>query len=390
MKIQDNSRLGSYISRSTAGESYQCFIPSKLPPTPALDMNFLYKPLDQAMIALGGINQRYTDVPDIQLFIYMYVRKEALVSSQIEGTQSSFSDLLLFENQEKTSVPIEDVEEVSNYIAAINYGFERMREGFPFSVRLICEMHGILLRGGRGSNKSPGAFRKSQNWIGGISPSKAMFVPPPPEVVENLMSDLEKFIHDENQNLPALIKAAFIHFQFETIHPFLDGNGRLGRLLIVMLLYKYELLEYPILYLSLYFKEHRQLYYDLLQDVRIKGNFERWCEFFLDGVTITAKQMADDAKKIFHLFEKDRAQISKIGRASSTALKVHNYALKHPYLYSSTASKELGIPIKTIINTLVKLEEIGILEKTNGQMRNRLFAYTEYLEILATGTEPLR
>lgn len=210
----------------------------------------------------------------------MYVRKEALVSSQIEGTQSSLSDLLLFENAENPSVPVDDVEEVSNYIAALNHGLERMRKGFPLSTRLIREMHKILLRGGRGANKAPGEFRRSQNWIGGTRPGKARYVPPPPEMVEDLMSDLEKFVHDEDQKLPALVKAALIHVQFETIHPFLDGNGRLGRLLITLLLCADGMLVQPILYLSLHFKEHRQLYYDLLQDVRLKGDWERWCDFF--------------------------------------------------------------------------------------------------------------
>lgn len=385
-----NTRLGSYIARSTAGETYQSYVPTTLPPAPALNMDRLYKSLDQAMRALGGIDALAKLLPDISLFLYMYVRKEALVSSQIEGTQSSLSDLLLFENNESPSVPVDDVEEVSNYIAALNYGLTRCQEGFPLSVRLIREMHGILLRGGRGSNKAPGEFRRSQNWIGGIRPGKARFVPPPPEMVEELMSDLEKFAHDENQKLPALIKAALIHVQFETIHPFLDGNGRLGRLLITLLLCADGVLIKPILYLSLYFKEHRQLYYDMLQDVRLKGDWERWCEFFLDGVTETATQATSDAKKIINLLEQDRMQIAKIGRAAPTALKIHTYMLKKPYLSLTKASKDLGISVPTITNAVAKLEEIDILKELTGQARNRLFAYTKYLEILVVGTEPIK
>jgi Fic family protein len=391
MKSQlNNTRLGYYVSRSTAGEVYQSYIPAILPPVPTIDMSRLYKSLDQAMKALGENDALAKLLPDISLFLYMYVRKEALVSSQIEGTQSSLSDLLLFENDENPNVSVDDVEEVSNYIAALNYGLNRIQEGFPISVRLIREMHGILLRGGRGSNKSPGEFRRSQNWIGGIRPGKARFVPPPPEMVEDLMSDLEKFAHDDNQKLPVLIKTALIHIQFETIHPFLDGNGRLGRLLITLLLCADSILIQPILYLSLYFKEHRQLYYDMLQDVRLKGDWESWCEFFLDGVTETATQATRDAKKIIYLLDQDRIKISNIGRAASTALKIHTYMLNKPYLSLTKAAKELSISVPTITNAVVKLEEIGIVKELTGQARNRLFAYTKYLEILVVGTEPLK
>jgi Fic family protein len=387
----NHTRLGSYISRSAvAGETYHAYVPTALPPVPALDMDSLYKSLDQAMRALGEVDALAKLLPDISMFLYMYVRKEALISSQIEGTQSSLSDLLLFENDEKPSVPVDDVEEVSKYIAALNHGLARCQEDFPLSVRLIREMHGILLRGGRGTNASPGEFRRSQNWIGGTRPSKARFVPPPPEMVEELMSNLEKFAHDENQKLPALIKAALIHVQFETIHPFLDGNGRLGRLLITLLLCADGVLIKPILYLSLYFKEHRQLYYDMLQDVRLKGDWERWCEFFLDGVTQTATQATCDAKKIINLLEQDRMQLSKIGKASVTALKIHTYLLKKPYLSLTKAAKELDISAPAITSTVTKMAEIGILKELTGQARNRLFAYTQYLEILAIGTEPLR
>lgn len=387
---ENNTRLGSYVPRSVAGEAYKAYVPAALPPSPALDMDRLYKSLDQAMKALGALDGLAKLLPDISLSLYMYVRKEALVSSQIEGTQSSLSDLLLYENDEAPTVAVDDVEEVSNYIAALNHGLARMKDGFPLSVRLICEMHQILLRGGRGSNKAPGEFRRSQNWIGGIRPGKARFVPPPPEMVNELMSDLEKFAHEEEMKMPALVKAALLHVQFETIHPFLDGNGRLGRLLITLLLCADGVLIEPILYLSLHFKEHRQLYYDLLQDVRLKDDWERWCEFFLDGVTETATQAAEDAKKIIELLDKDRVRIGQIGKAAPTALKVHSYLVKKPYLSLTKAAKELDISVPTITNTVAKLEEIGVLKELTGQARNRLFAYTNYLDILAAGTEPLK
>jgi len=389
-KTSYKNRLGSYVSHSTAGEAYKAFVPPALPPDPPLDMNRLYKPLDQAMKAMGGLDALAKLLPDISLFLYMYVRKEALLSSQIEGTQSSLSDLLLFENNEKTDVPVDDIEEVSNYIAALNHGLKRMKGDFPLSTRLMREMHAILLRGGRGSNKAPGEFRRSQNWIGGTRPGKARYVPAPPEKVGELMSNLEKFIHADEQQLPTLIKASLIHVQFETIHPFLDGNGRLGRLLITLLLCAGETLTQPILYLSLYFKEHRQVYYDLLQDVRTKGDWEAWCEFFLDGVKKTATQASADAKRIIDLLEHDRTRINVIGRASKSALMIHDYLLKKPFLSITKAAKALKLSVPTTTNAVQKLVEIGLLKELTGHARNRLFSYTDYLAILTEGTEPLR
>jgi Fic family protein len=353
-------------------------------------MDRLYRSLDQAMKALGSLDAMARLLPDISLFLYMYVRKEALVSSQIEGTQSSLSDLLLFENREKLGVPVEDVEEVSNYVAALNHGIKRMKKDLPLSVRLIREMHEILLRGVRGSNKAPGGFRRSQNWIGGIRPGKARFVPPPPEMVKELMGDLERFAHDENQKLPALIKASLIHVQFETIHPFLDGNGRLGRLLITVQLCADGVLAQPILYLSLHFKEHRQHYYDLLQDVRLKGDWERWCEFFLDGVTETATRAAEDATRILDLLERDRDRIGKIGKAARSALTIHDYLLKRPFISITRVAKALDISVPSTTSTVQKLVEIGVLKEVTGRSRNRIFVYEAYLKILSAGTEPLK
>src|SRR6266481_5476269 len=280
MTTEKSSRLGPYVSTTTAGETVRAFVPPPLPPDPPVDLSGLHQHLDRANQAVGRLDGLTTLLPDTRLFLYLYVRKEALLSSQIEGTKSSFSDLLLFENEAVPGVPIDDVEEVSNYVAAMQHGLRRIKGGFPLSLRLIREIHGILLRGGRGANKTPGEFRRSQNWIGGSRPGNAAFVPPPPERLMECLDHFEHFLHDEKHKLPVLVEAGLIHVQFETIHPFLDGNGRLGRLLITLLLCAKGVLREPLLYLSLYFKTHRQRYYDLLQRVRTEGVWEEWIEFF--------------------------------------------------------------------------------------------------------------
>lgn len=265
-----NKRIGKYIVQKVFTESYKAYVPEKLPPEPAIDIAKLYPYLEKATQALVELKSARKIIPNTALFIY--IRKEALLSSQIEGTQSSFLDLMLFENNQKPEVSLEDVEEVSNYVKAIQYGISRLKDDFPLSLRLLKEIHGILLAGDRGSNKLPGEFRTSQNWIGGTRPGNALFVPPPVDYLNDYLSDFEKFLHDEN--MPVLIKAGLAHVQFETIHPFLDGNGRLGRLLITLLLSANGMLDEPILYLSLYFKQNRQIYYNLLQEVRESGAWE--------------------------------------------------------------------------------------------------------------------
>jgi len=275
------------------------------------------------MLALGRLDGVRAIAPDTSLFLYMYVRKEALLSSQIEGTQSSLSDLLLYENDEAPGAPIDDVEEVSTYVAALNHGLQRMTGGFPLSTRLIREMHGILLATGRGSTKQPGEFRSSQNWIGGTRPGNALFVPPPPSDVPDLMSDLERFLHEPTSGLPAIVKAGLAHVQFETIHPFLDGNGRLGRLLITLYLCTEGILQEPLLYVSLYLKANRATYYDLLQEVRTEGRWEVWLEFFLKGVRDVASQAHDAAREISRLFADDLEKTKSLGRAAPTADLVH-------------------------------------------------------------------
>ena len=280
---------GHYVTISTVGEAAQAFVPKPLPPNPSLDwMPDLRSKFDQALLALGRLDSISTFLPDISLFLYMYVRKEAVLSSMIEGTQSSLSDLLLFELNMEPGVPLDDVREVSNYVAALDYGLKRLAEGFPLSLRLIKEMHGVLLYKGRGSNQTPGEFRRTQSWIGGTRPGNAAFVPPPADKVLECMSKLELFLHDQPQSTPGLLKAALAHVQFETIHPFLDGNGRLGRLLITLLLCEQKMLREPMLYLSLYFKSHRQYYYELLNGVRLSGNWEAWLDFFADATESSA------------------------------------------------------------------------------------------------------
>lgn len=386
---QEPSRLGQKVSISTAGEKAEAFVPPRLPPTPAVQMDALYRRLESANRALGRLDGVTSILPDTPLFLYMYVRKEALLSSQIEGTQSSLSDLLLFESEEAPGVPLDDVQEVSNYVAAMNHGLARIREGFPISLRLIREIHDILLSKGRGSTKQPGEFRRSQNWIGGTRPGNAHFVPPPPEHVLDLMSDLEAFIHADTPEIPSLIKAGMVHVQFETIHPFLDGNGRLGRLLITFLLCTQGILKEPTLYLSLYFKTHRRHYYDLLQRVRERGDWETWLEFFLDGITETSLQAAEAAREILSLFEADRHRIESLGRPAASALRVHQLLQQKPIVGIPDAAQKLGISAPTIAKSIQHLERLGIIREITGKQRGRMFVYGDYLSILSRGTEPL-
>ena len=384
------SRLGSSISTTTAGETVRAFVPPPLPPDPPVDLSALYQRLDRANQALGRLDGLTTLLPDVQLFLYLYVRKEALLSSQIEGTKSSFSDLLLFENEAVPGVPISDVEEVSNYVAAMQHGLRRIKGGFPLSLRLIRETHAILLRGGRGANKTPGEFRRSQNWIGGSRPGNAAFVPPPPNQMMECLDRFEHFLHDEKHKLPVLVEAGLIHVQFETIHPFLDGNGRLGRLLITLLLCAKGILHEPLLYLSLYFKAHRQRYYDLLQRVRTEGVWEEWIEFFLEGTETTAHQAADTAVQILHLFEADRKKIRAMGRKAASSLAVHEYLQAHPLTKIGPAAKGLKLSIPTVTSALETLARLKIAKESTGKRRDRLFAHPRYLHILSEGTDPLR
>jgi Fic family protein len=381
---------GHYITVSTVDEKAQAFVPSPLPPRPPIDWTpELRSKFDQAWLALGRLDSVSTLLPDTSLFLYMYIRKEAVLSSMIEGTQSSLSDLLLFELDQEPGVPLDDVREVSNYVAALNHGLSRLAEGFPLSLRLIKEIHGVLLAKGRGSNQTPGEFRRSQNWIGGTRPGNAAFVPPPAEQVLECMGQLELFLHDQPQATPVLLKAAMAHVQFETIHPFLDGNGRLGRLLITLLLCEQKVLSEPMLYLSLYFKTHRRYYYELLNNVRITGDWEAWLDFFAEAVIVTSAQAVEAARQLLDLSNEDRLKISGLGRAAPSTLQVHRALMEHPIATAGMLVEKTGITPATVNKTLGHLERLGIVRELTAQKRNRLFSYSGYLEILNRGTEPL-
>lgn len=382
-----SERTGYLVERSTAGESFYSFVPFPLPPEDFTLSQVHFDLLEKANRALGKLDGLSQLLPNVSLFIYWYVRKEAVLSSQIEGTQSSLSDLLLYEEEEAPSVPIEDVEEVSRYVAALNYGLSRIAEGFPMSLRLIKEIHEVLLSTGRGSTKTPGEFRRSQNWIGGTRPANARFVPPPPENVLDLLSDLEKFLNDLPERTPTLIKAALAHVQFETIHPFLDGNGRVGRLLIILVLFAENAIREPTLYLSLFFKRHREIYYELLQAVRTEGKWEEWLEFFLEGVQTTAEEAVESATKILRVFAEDRRKVEELGRTAASALRVHELLQKKPIISVPMASAELKLTAPTVRNSIEKLKEIGLVKEITGKKRDRLFSYQSYLDILQADTE---
>jgi Fic family protein len=377
------------VTTTVAGEPVKAFVPPPLPPAD-LDLSGLHQYLDRANQALGRLDSLTVLLPDVRFLLYLYVRKEALVSSQIEGTQSSFVDVLLFENKVPTAVPKEDVEEVSNYVAAMQHGLRRLQGGFPLSLRLIREIHAILLRGGRGANKTPGEFRRSQNWVGGTRPGNASFVPPPPAEMMEALDRLERFLHDEKHGLPLLVEAGLVHVQFESIHPFLDGNGRLGRLLMTLLLYAKGALKQPLLYLSLYFKKHRSQYYDRLQGVRTEGAWEQWLKFFLEGTAITALEAAETATRILSLFYKDRQKIQKLGRSAGSALRVHEYMQRKPIANIAAAAKAQKLSIPTVTLALNHLVRIGIVEEVTGKRRDRVFTYSHYFNIVSEGTEPLR
>ena len=379
---------GHYVTISTVGEKAQAFVPAPLPPRPPIDWTpDLRSKFDQALLALGRLDSVSKLLPDTSLFLYMYVRKEAVLSSMIEGTRSSLSDLLLFELDQEPSVPLDDVREVSNYVAALDHGLRLLEEGLPLSVRLFREIHGVLLIKGRGSNLTPGELRRSQNWIGGTRPGNAAFVPPPAGEVPECLSQLERFLHDQPEPTPVLLKAAMAHVQFETIHPFLDGNGRLGRLLITLLLCEQKVLREPMLYLSLYFKTHRRVYYELLNKVRLTGDWEAWLDFFSEAVIVTATQAVETAQELLNLSNQDRDKISGLGRAAASTLQVHRVLMEHPIATSGWLVEKTGITPATVNKALGHLEHLGIVRELTAQKRNRLFSYTGYVEIMSRGTE---
>jgi Fic family protein len=384
-----SDRAGTFRRTTGGGEEFFGFYPKPLPPDPPLRVDVdVQELLDLANQALGRLDGITLLLPDPDQFLYSYIRKEAVLSSQIEGTQSSLSDLLLFEHDEVTGVPVADTRETFNYIRAMNHGIERVRDGFPLSLRLFREVHALLLESGRGAERAPGEFRTSQNWIGGTRPGNARYVPPPAHEVMPAMGALEKFIHNDPVKTPILVKAALAHAQFETIHPFLDGNGRVGRLLITLLLCAedQQVMSRPLLYLSLYLKRNRDEYYAHLQRIRTDGEWEAWLRFFLEGVNEVARSATDTTRRLLGIVNEDRQAIHELGRASGSALRLHELAIREIVFRIPQAAKSLSLSEVTIANTAAHLQRLGIVREVTGRSRNKLFAYGKYLAVLEEGT----
>ncbi len=382
---------GRYETTIVGSEVVRAFVPRPLPPHPPIELaGRLQQLLESAVLSLGRLDGFSTHLPDDALFIYSYVRKEAVLSAQIEGTQSSLADLLLYELEEAPGVPLDDVQEVSNYVAAIHHGLRRLREDFPLSNRLLRETHRVLLASGRGHAKTPGEFRRSQNWIGGTRPGNAVFVPPPHIVLPDCLTAFEQFLHAEDDGLSVLLRAGLAHVQFETIHPFLDGNGRLGRLLITLLLCHAGILREPLLYLSLYFKQNRSDYYALLNDVRLTGDWEEWLEFFLEGVKQTAEGAITTAHRLSEMVREDRARLEATsGRRAGSAIRVQHALAKRVASSLSATSSATGLSFATVASTMDLLVKQGIAREITGRSRYRVFVYDQYLSILNEGTEPI-
>lgn len=380
---------GQEISQVLAGENVRAFLPSPLPPEPALKLDgLLARRHDRALVACGRLDAVTMLLPEPDLFLYSYVRREAVLSSQIEGTQSSLSDLLMFELEEAPGVTFDDVVEVSSYVAALEHGLARLAEGFPLCNRLLREMHERLLAHGRGAEKEPGRFRTSQNWIGGTRPGNASFVPPPPGQVEPCMAALERFLHDEALPYSPLVRAALAHVQFETIHPFLDGNGRIGRLLIALILHHDGVLRQPLLYLSLYLKQHRAEYYRLLDVVRREGDWEAWLGFFLEGVETTAGGAVETAHRLLELFRHDAERIGALGRSAANALRVFHVLRRSPLVTLPWLASRTQASYPTVARAVQALGKMGIVREITGRKRERVYAYRQYIDILNEGTEP--
>ena len=379
---------GTYDVTVGGGEAVRAFIPAPLPPSPDVDLREgLRRPFEAAAAALGRLDAVTELLPDAAYFVYGYVRKEAVLSSQIEGTQSSLSDLMLHEAGGAPGVLQDDILETSNYVSALYHGLGRLRDDFPLSNRLMREVHAKLMASGRGATMMPGEFRRTQNWIGGSRPGNAAFVPPPPNHVEGCMAALERFIHATDDDLPTLIKAGLAHAQFETIHPFLNGNGRLGRLLIILLLCDAGLLREPLLYLSLYFKQHRNTYYHLLNEMRRTGDWEAWLRFFLAGVREVAETAVATARSASEIVTANRSRIAQEGRRASSALRVHRALAERPVDQINGISEHTGLSPPTVAAALRLLQELGFVSEVTGRQRGRIFVYDSYLGVLREGTE---
>lgn len=368
-------RAGVFV-RQPAG--FRAFIPADLPPSPAIELGQLTELLSEADRAIGRLDGVSATLPNPDLFVAMYVRRESVLSSQIEGTQSSMDDVLAFELDATARRLPNDVEEVVNHVAAMNYGLRRLAE-LPLSLRLIKEIHGQLMRGVRGQEKSPGEFRRSQNWIGGTSPGNARFVPPPTHELNRLLGNFEKFLH-EPAGLPPLVHAGVVHAQFETIHPFLDGNGRVGRLLITFLLVHAGVLGRPLLYLSYFLKRYRPQYYELLTAVRESGDWEGWLQFFLRGIAETASEATETAGAILRLREEHDIATRDLPISASRLL---DHLYQQPLVTARSIEDALKVSWPTANKLLTEFIERRILDEVTGQRRNRIYRYTPYLELFA-------
>ncbi|MEF2145110.1 MAG: Fic family protein [Desulfovibrionaceae bacterium] len=375
---------GEYYLSQTGEEQVRAFIPCPLPPAPAIEMGpKLVNALADTMLALGRLNSLRI-APDYSLFLYQYVRKEAVLSSKIEGTQSTLADLLAHEDADTPGVPLDDVLEVSNYVAAMEYGKKRvMVDGFPISSRLMREIHTVLLTSGRGSDKNPGEFKRSQNWLGGTRPGNAQFVPTPPHETAKCISELEQFIHDDRTGLHTLLKAGLVHVQFETIHPFLDGNGRIGRMLVPLMLMQAGILDESTLYLSLYLKAYRSEYYALLQSVRETGDWESWLLFFLEGVQLVALDAVHVADSIQETYQRDRQKLIESGKNSKVVIQVHECMMVRQAANPKRISAQTGLSMPSVMRGLRSLMDEGIVEETTGRQRNTRYKYTETCAVLA-------
>lgn len=367
-------------------EDFNYFVPAALPPNPPINYTLLHAEIERASCALGKLEGLAEILPDVDLFMYGYIRKEAVLSSQIEGTQSTLSDLLLFENELAPGVPEADAREVSNYVTALNYGLKRL-DTLPLGSRLLREIHAKLVDGCRGSEWTPGEFKTRQNWVGGGRPGNAAYVPPPPELAMDCLGAMEKFIHDQPVATPPLIKAGLVHAQFESIHPFPDGNGRIGRLLITFILCAEGVITRPLLYLSLYFKQRRAEYYSALQKIRTDGEWENWLLFYLKGVAEVAEQAGTTALRLRKLFNGHREKIKTLGKKSATAMQVYDMLTKRPLLSPIEAKNKLKISYPALMRALQNLQTLGIVREKTGKKTYQLYVYEDYLKILAEGTE---
>ncbi len=387
--VPGRRRVGTYTRSMVGGEAVNAFIPVPLPPSkPALLLDDHHSGgLIRAEQALARLDLAGEMVPSLDWFIYAFVRKEAVISSQIEGTQASLVDLLVFEAGDQAA-PNRDVQEVCNYLDALTYARGQLEDarGLPLSMRLLNEAHRRLMQGGRGESKQPGEVRKSQNWIGGSRPSNAVYVPPPSERLPELLSALEKYIHAEDA-LPKLVRAGLLHAQFETIHPYLDGNGRIGRLLIALLLEHWGLLRAPLLYLSLFFKRHREEYYRRLNAVRTEGDWEGWTDYFLDGVATIADEAVASARELFTLVSADRVRLLDSGAASIPAARLFEQLPRHPIITVGSAMQLVKTTKPTATRAIEALTKLGVLVETTGKKRDRSFAYQAYLDQLKVGTD---